>query len=134
VLLHVNRVWEDKLRGNTEKEVILQDIGELHSMLTQEEFDMKVAAMFNCWLVSSSTFALYFYQQRVQGEFTEWQIYCSTPEVSKMNNAVESLNTTIKKYFTCHKWFKLGKYCFIIMHDYIGLYSYINICNIFKLF
>jgi hypothetical protein len=83
--------------------MILQDIGELHSMLTQEEFDMKVAAMFNCWLVSSSTFALYFYQQWVQGEFTEWQIYCSTPEVSKMNNAVESLNTTIKKYFTCHK-------------------------------
>jgi hypothetical protein len=78
VLLPCQKACKDKLRGNAEKEVILQDIGELHLMLTQEEFDKKFAAMFNFWLVSSSTFVLYFYQQWVWGEFTEWQIYCST--------------------------------------------------------
>jgi hypothetical protein len=35
---HVKKACKDKLiRANAEKGVILQDIGELHSMLTQEE-------------------------------------------------------------------------------------------------
>jgi hypothetical protein len=41
-------------------------------------------------------------------EFSEWQIYCSTPGVATINIAVESFNATITKYFTCHKQFKLG--------------------------
>jgi hypothetical protein len=31
---HDKKAYKDKLRGNTEKGVILQDIGELHMMLT----------------------------------------------------------------------------------------------------
>jgi hypothetical protein len=44
---HVKKACEDKLRGSTEKELILQDIGDLHSTLIQEEFDMKFLVMFN---------------------------------------------------------------------------------------
>jgi hypothetical protein len=49
---HVKKACKDKLRGNSEKGVILQDIGELHTILTKAEFDTKFSAMFNCWLVS----------------------------------------------------------------------------------
>jgi hypothetical protein len=109
--------------------VILQDMGELHMMLTQAEFDTKFSTMFNHWLVNSIMFALYFYQQWVQGEFTMCKIYCSTPGVAATNNAVESLNATIEKYFTCCKWFKLGKFCFIKLHGYIALYNDRNVGN-----
>jgi hypothetical protein len=66
---HIKKACKNKLRGNAEKGVILQDIDELHLMLTQEQFDIKFTAMFNCWLVNSSMFALHFYKQWVQGEF-----------------------------------------------------------------
>jgi hypothetical protein len=107
---HVKKACEEKLRGNAEKDVILKDISELHSTLTQAEFDTKFSHMFNRWLANSDNFALYFYQQWVVGEFKEWQIFCSSPRVATTNNAVESLNATLKKYFTCRKRFKLGKY------------------------
>jgi hypothetical protein len=38
---HIKKACEEKLRGNTEKDVILKDIGELHSTLTEAEFDTK---------------------------------------------------------------------------------------------
>jgi hypothetical protein len=101
------------LKGNTEKELILQDLMDLHSMLSWEEFDSKFSTMFSHWLVRSSAFALYFYQQWMQGDFVEWQIFHSAPGIASTNNAVESLNVSIKKYFTCHKRFKLGKFCFM---------------------
>jgi hypothetical protein len=105
---HVKKACEEKLRGNAEKDVILKDIGELHSTLTDEEFNTKFGNMFNHWLPNSDNFALYFYQQWVVGEFKEWQIFRSSPGVATTNNAVESLNATLKKYFTCRKRFKLG--------------------------
>ncbi len=85
---HVKKACKDKLRGNAEKEVILQDIGEVHLTLTQEELDTKFTPKFNHWLVNSDTFAMYFYHQWVTGEFSEWQIYCSTPGVATTNNSV----------------------------------------------
>jgi hypothetical protein len=98
------------LRGNTEKELILQDLTDLHSTVSWEEFDSKFSTMFSHWLVRSSEFALYFYHQWVQGDFVEWQIFHSTPGIASTNNAVESLNASIKKYFTRRKRFKLGKF------------------------
>jgi hypothetical protein len=109
---HIKKACEDKLKGNTEKELILQDLMDLHSMLSQEEFDSKFSTMFSHWLVRSSAFALYFYHQWVQGDFVEWQIFCFAPGIASTNNAVESFNASIKKYFTCRKRFKLGKFCF----------------------
>jgi hypothetical protein len=91
---HVKKACEDKLRGNAEKELILQDLMDLHSTLSGEEFDSKFSTMLCRWLVRSSEFALYFYHQWVQGNFVEWQIFCSAPGVASMNNAVESLNAT----------------------------------------
>ena len=108
---HVKKACEDKLRGNAEKELILQDLTDLHSTLSQGEFDTKFSTMFRRWFVGSSDFALYFYHQWVQGDFREWQIFRSAPGVASTNNAVESLNANIKKYFTCRKRFKLGKLC-----------------------
>jgi hypothetical protein len=99
------------LLQNAEKELILQDLTDLHSTLSQGEFDTKFLIMFSHWLVRSSEFALYFYHQWVQGDFREWQIFRSAPGVASTNNAVESLNANIKKYFTCRKRFKLGKLC-----------------------
>jgi len=108
---HVKKACEDKLRGNAEKELILQDLTDLHSTLSQGEFETKFQTMFRRWFVGSSDFALYFYHQWVQGDFREWQIFRSAPGVASTNNAVESLNANIKKYFTCRKRFKLGKLC-----------------------
>jgi hypothetical protein len=54
---HVKKACEDKLRGNIEKELILQDIGDLYSTLTQEEFETKFSMMFNR---SPGTFKLSF--------------------------------------------------------------------------
>jgi hypothetical protein len=88
---HVKKACEEKLRGNAEKDVILKDIRELHSTLTEEEFNTKFGNMFNRWLPNSDNFALYFYQQWVVGEFKEWQIFRSSPGVATTNNAVESL-------------------------------------------
>jgi hypothetical protein len=100
-----------KSSGATQKKrLFLKDIGELHSTLTQAELDMKFRVMFNHWLANCDNFAMYFYHQWVIGEFKEWQIYCSSPRVATTNNAVESLNATLKKYFTCRKWFQLVKY------------------------
>jgi hypothetical protein len=110
---HVKKACEDKLRGNAEKELILQDLTDLHSTLSRGEFDSKFLMMFSHWLVRSSEFTLYFYQQWVQGDFVEWQIFHSAPGIASTNNAVESLNANIKKYFTCRKCFKLGKFCFM---------------------
>jgi hypothetical protein len=56
-----------------------------------------------------------------------------TPGVATMNKAVESLNATVKKYFTSHKWFKLGKFCFIMLHYNISFYFYINVCNVLNI-
>jgi hypothetical protein len=124
---HVKKACKEKLRGNTEKEVILKDIGELHSMPTQAKFNMKFGVMFNHWLANSDNFAMYLYHQWVIGEFKEWQIYHSSPEVVTTNNLVESLNATLKKYFTCHKRFKLGK--FFLLRD-----MFINrLCTVIKL-
>jgi hypothetical protein len=102
---HVKKACEEKLRGNAEKDVILKDIGELHSTLTEAEFDTKFGNMFNRRLPNSDNFALYFYQQWVVGEFKEWQIFRSSPRVATTNNSVESLNATLKKYFMCRKRF-----------------------------
>jgi hypothetical protein len=71
---HIKKTCEDKLRGNAEKELILQDLTDLHSTLSQGEFDTKFLTMFRHWFVRSSDFALYFYHQWVQGDFKEWQI------------------------------------------------------------
>lgn len=121
---HVKKACEEKLRGNAEKDVILKDIGELHSTLTQAEFDTKFSHMFNRWLANSDNFALYFYQQWVVGEFKEWQIFRSSPGVATTNNAVESLNATLKKYFTCRKRFKLGEF-FVTYNVYkVFIYCY----------
>jgi hypothetical protein len=129
---HVKKACEDKLRGSAEKEVILQDIGDLHLTLTQKEFDMKFSVMFNQWLVNSSMFALYFYHQWVKGDFSEWQILHSTPGVAMTNNAVESLNASIKKYFTCRKCFKL--FCFTINYSITFFKALHNFANINKQF
>jgi hypothetical protein len=60
---HVKKACEDKLRGNIEKELILQDLMDLHSTLSGEAFDSKFSTMFSHWLVRSSKFALYFYHR-----------------------------------------------------------------------
>jgi hypothetical protein len=130
---HVKKACEEKLRGNAEKDVILKDIGELHSTLTEAEFDTKFSNMFNHWLANSDNFALYFYQQWVVGEFKKWQIFHSSPGVATTNNAVESLNATLKKYFTCHKQFKLGKYFLLCDRCIKGLYLVINHFSFFAL-
>jgi hypothetical protein len=57
---HVKKACEDKLRGNIEKELILQDLMDLHSTLSGEAFDSKFSTMFSRWLVRSSEYALYF--------------------------------------------------------------------------
>jgi hypothetical protein len=110
---YVKKACEDKLRGNAEKELILQYLTDLHSTLSQGEFHTKFLTMLSRWLVRSSMFAMYFYQQGVKGDFVEWQIFCTAPRIATTNNAVESLNASIKKYFTCCKGFKLGKLCFM---------------------
>ncbi len=92
---------------------------------------LKFGNMFNCWLPNSDNFALYFYQQWVVGEFKEWQTFRSSPGVATTNNAVESLNATLKKYFTCHKRLKLGE-CFMLCDMFIKcLYTVINLFFLF---
>jgi hypothetical protein len=48
---HVKKACEDKMRGNAEKELIRQDLTDLHSMLSQGEFDTKFSMMFSRWVV-----------------------------------------------------------------------------------
>jgi hypothetical protein len=72
---HIKKACKENLVGNTEKELIFKDIGELHSMLTQAEYDTKFGVMFKHWRANSNNFALNFNQQSMIGEFKEWQIY-----------------------------------------------------------
>lgn len=107
---HVRKACEEKLRNKAEKLLILEDINDLHMCASQEEFDKKYSRYFNDWLANNSEFAFYFQKQWKMGTFNEWQIFQSAPGCATTNNAVESFNSTLKKYFTNRKRFKIGKY------------------------
>lgn len=107
---HVKKACDEKLRGKAEKLLILNDIQELHMCASQQEFDTRYSRCFNHWLRDNSDFAMYFHRQWVQGPFNEWQIFQSAPGCATTNNAIESFNSTLKKYFTNRKRFKIGKW------------------------
>jgi hypothetical protein len=68
-LFHVIKVSKDKLSGNKYRDVKLKDITLLHMSLSQQEFDHKWTSMFNHWIVNSTSFAVYFQRQWVEGPF-----------------------------------------------------------------
>jgi hypothetical protein len=64
--------------------------------LSQQEFDYKWHSAFNCWIVNSNTFAVYFQKQWVEGLFIEGKVLSSGAGCTSTNkcNADEVLHGT----------------------------------------
>jgi hypothetical protein len=77
--------------------------------LSQQEFDYKWHSAFNCWIVNSNTFAVYFQKQWVEGLFIEGKVLSSGAGCTSTNNCIESFNAMLMRCFMEHKQHKVGK-------------------------
>ncbi len=99
---HVVNCCKKNLRSHqapTQK-VIIDEIYNLHSSVSQQEFEGRYREVSARWRNEVPEFARYFHTQWFLGNFNDWQIYCSAPGVASTNNALESFNNIIKRCYT----------------------------------
>jgi transposase-like protein len=98
----LQNVKSKRLIPDHEYNNVMQELQNMHYCKYEDEFNNYKEKIVKRWesLKELEAFRLYFRTQWLDSEFNNWQIYVSPPGFASTNNALESFNGRIKKFFT----------------------------------